>query len=72
MNVEIAVGSIGVSFSATLVEPTATSRIIFIVDNRISQPLTHSRSTIISLNGHSLNAINPNEAHLIGGKATLR
>ena len=72
MNVEIAVGSIGISFSATLVEPTAISRIIFIVDNRISQPLTYSRSTIVSLNGHSLNAINPNEALLIGGKTTLR
>lgn len=70
MNVEIAVGSIGVSFSATLVEPTATSRIIYVINNDIKQPLTHSRSTIISLNGHSLSAINP-DAKLIGGKATL-
>ena len=71
MNTEIAVGSISVSFSASLVEPAATSQKIFIVDNRFSQPFIQSVSTIISLNGHSLNAINPNEAHLIGGKATL-
>lgn len=70
MNVEIAVGSIGVSFSATLVEPIATSRIIFIVRSSVSQPLTHSRSTIISVNGHSLSAINP-DAALIGGETTL-
>lgn len=69
MNVEIAVGSIGVSFSATLVEPTATSRIIFIIE-QMSSPMTFSRSNIISLNGHSLSAINPN-ANFIGGKATL-
>lgn len=69
MNVEIAVGSIGVSFSATLVEPTATSRIIFLIE-QMSTPMTFSRSTIISLNGHSLSAVNP-DALLIGGETTL-
>lgn len=69
MNVEIAVGSIGVSLSATLVEPIATSRTIFVIE-QVSSPMTFSRSTIISLNGHSLSAINP-DALLIGGETTL-
>jgi hypothetical protein len=70
MNVEIAVGSIGVSFTAILVEPIATSRQIFVIE-QMSSPMTFSRSSIISLNGHSLSAINPN-AQLIGGETTLR
>jgi len=69
MNVEITVGSINVSLVATLVEPIVTSRITFIVDNVVSH--THGiSSTIISVNGHSLSAINP-DVTLIGGKATL-
>ena len=71
MNIEITVGSINVSFSATLVEPIVVSRIIFIVDSQNKTPMTFSRSTIISLNGHSLSAINPT-ALLIEGGATLR
>ena len=70
MNVEIGVGSFEVGFSATLIEPTPVTRIIYLVDNGVRQPLTHSRSTIISLNGHSLSAVNP-DLTLVGGKATL-
>jgi len=70
MNVEIGVGSFEVGFSATLIEPTPIARIIYVVGDSIRQPLTHSRSTIISLNGHSLSAVNPDLA-LVGGKATL-
>jgi hypothetical protein len=69
MNVEIGVGSMNVGFSAILVEPTPVTRQIFVID-KMSSPMTFSRSTIISLNGHSLSAINP-DAQLIGGKATL-
>lgn len=70
MNVEIGVGSFEVGFSATLIEPTPVTRIIYVVDSSVNQPLTHSRSTIISLNGHSLSAVNP-DLVLVGGKATL-
>lgn len=70
MNVEIGVGSFNVGFSATLIEPTPITRTIFIFENKIGQPLTHSISTIVSLNGHSLSAVNP-DLTLVGGKATL-
>jgi hypothetical protein len=70
MNAVVGVGSFEVGFSATLIEPTSTTRILFIVENSISQPLTHFSSTIISLNGHSLSAVNP-DLTLVGGKATL-
>jgi hypothetical protein len=70
MNAVIGVGSINVSFSAILVEPTPVARIIFVVKSENPSPMTFSRSTIISINGHSLSAITP-DALLIGGKATL-
>lgn len=70
MNVVIGVGSMMIGVTATLVEPTPVTRTIFIVENKTQQPLTYSRSTIISLNGHSLSAINPNKT-FTGGKATL-
>jgi hypothetical protein len=70
MNVEIGVGSFEVGFSATLIEPTPVTRIIYVIEDTIRQPLTHARSTIISLNGHSLSAVNP-DLTLVGGKATL-
>lgn len=70
MNAVIGVGSMNVSLTATLIEPTSVTRTIIVVNSIDASPMTFSRSTIISLNGHSLSAINP-DALLIGGKATL-
>jgi hypothetical protein len=54
-----------------LIEPTPATTTIFIINSKNMPPMTFSRSTIVSLNGHSLSAINP-DALLIGGETTLR
>lgn len=68
MNVEVRVGSINVGFKATMVEPTLATTIRVSVEIPVSH--THQVSTVISINGHSLSAVNPDVA-LIGGEATL-
>ena len=71
MNAVVGVGSFEVGFSASLIEPTPATTTIFIINSKNMPPMTFSRSTIVSLNGHSLSAINP-DALLIGGETTLR
>lgn len=69
MNVEVRVGSINIGLSAKLVKPTLTT------SSKISvaTTITHTQcvvSTVISINGHSLSAVNPDRM-LIGGETTL-
>jgi hypothetical protein len=70
MNVEVAVGSIGISLKASVVEPTVTSSKILIVNTSHYSPIVSKRSSVISINGHSLSAINP-DSKMIGGETTL-
>lgn len=69
MNAEVRVGSINVGVTAELVKPTLITAIKVSVDATVSH--THRVvSTVVSINGHSLNAVNP-DLQLTGGKATL-
>ena len=70
MNVEVAVGSLNISLKASIVEPTVTSSTVFVAKNTKTFPISSKRSSIISINGHSLSAVNPHVT-AIGGETTL-
>jgi len=68
MNIRVEAGSLNISLSATLVEPTCKVKIVWAVDN-ISCSTWTCFTLIPSINGHSLSGVNP-ELSLIGGMAT--
>jgi hypothetical protein len=70
MNARIEAGSLTICFNAQMVEPTVKVEIKTAYTNALTSTWTCLNSAPISLNGHSLSAINP-ELVLTGGMATL-
>jgi hypothetical protein len=70
MNARIEAGSLTIGFTAQIVEPTVKVSVKTAYVNVLRSTWTCFNSAPISLNGHSLSAINP-ESVLNGGMATL-
>lgn len=70
MNVEIEAGTLTIGFMAQIVEPKIVVELKLEGSNAITYSVTTCfYPTIISLNGHSLSAVNP-DFNLIGVMAT--
>lgn len=70
MNARIEAGSLTIGFTAQIVEPTIKVSVKTAYVNVLCSTWTCFNPAPISLNGHSLSAINP-ELVLTGGMATL-
>lgn len=70
MNVKVEAGSLDLSLKATIVEPTIKVEIKHVAKHNLRSTWTCFSLTPISVNGHSVSAINP-EFALIGGMTTL-
>jgi len=71
MNANVQAGPLTISLRAEIVDVKVSADIIIPVDFRTSTDMTClPNPTVISINGHSLSAVNPNKT-LLGGKATL-
>lgn len=70
MNVRVEAGSLDISIKATIVEPTIKVEISVLQTQSLRSDWACFSLAPISVNGHSVSAINP-EFALIGGMATL-
>jgi hypothetical protein len=70
MNVRVEAGSFNISLKATIVEPTLKVEIRSEHIQSLRSAWTCFSLTTLSVNGHSVSAINP-EFALMGGTATL-
>lgn len=70
MNVRVEAGSLSVSLVGTVVEPTIKVEIQTVAQQVLQTTWTCFTLAPLSVNGHSVSAINP-EFALMGGMATL-
>ena len=70
MNVRVEAGSLSVSLVGTVVEPTIKVEIQTVAQQVLQTKWTCFTLAPLSVNGHSVSAINP-EFALMGGMATL-
>jgi hypothetical protein len=70
MNARVEAGSLTISLTAQIVEPTVKVSVKTAYTNVLRSTWTCLNSAPLSVNGHSLSAINP-ELVLNGGMATL-
>lgn len=70
MNVRVEAGSLSVSLTGTVIEPTIKVEIQTVAQQVLQTKWTCFTLAPLSVNGHSVSAINP-EFALMGGTTTL-